>query len=156
MFNASCTTPPCTIYHKMQEYMQQKMFNTYDVMPILFQTTCCNILECAFPCAASLCKSMFPTPKNHICIPPPKSRTRNLRVRDLGGGISGGPHSRLRNLMFPCSPQASKSLFPSFQGHTPPTADSQLASLLLKATGVTDKLSCPWLGDSSLQNPFKI
>ena len=34
-----------------------------DVMPIVFQTTCCNILECAFPRAASLCKSMFPTPK---------------------------------------------------------------------------------------------
>ena len=34
-----------------------------DVMPILFQTTCCNILECAFPCAASLCKTMFPTRK---------------------------------------------------------------------------------------------
>ena len=42
---------------------QQKMFNACDVMPIMFQTTCCNILECAFPCAASLCKSMFPTPK---------------------------------------------------------------------------------------------
>ena len=82
-FNASCTTPQCTIYHKMQEHMQQKMFNACDVMPIMFQTTCCNILECAFPCAtslckstfpcaASLCKSMFPTPKNYICIPPPK------------------------------------------------------------------------------------
>ena len=53
---------------------------------------------CAFPCAASLFECMFPTPKTYICIPPPQSHTRSDRVRDRGGGISGGPHSRLPNL----------------------------------------------------------
>ena len=51
--------------------------------------------------------------------PPPTSHSQLASPR-FGGGISGGPHSRLQNLMFPCSPQASKSQFPSFQGHTPP------------------------------------